>query len=78
MLITKEEAEAKVMVFLPVMIEMEAMGHNPVDLMFNEKPASMTEIEAVYVAISRAKAKNPEWYAVNSEHVSKLMCSSKE
>ena len=69
MLITREEAEAKVMVFLPVMIELEAMGFDPVDLMFNENPVSIADIEAVYVAIHRAKAKNPKWYAVNAERV---------
>ena len=71
-MISKEEAEAQVMVFLPAMIELEVMGYNPVDLMFNEKPPSIEEIEAVYVAMQRIKTKYPKCYAVMVEGNRKL------
>ncbi len=59
------------MVFLPVMMELEAMGYNPVELMFRETPVSITEIEAVYVAIAKAKTKYPKCYAVTAEQILK-------
>ena len=72
-----EKAKAQVMVFLPVMKELEAMGHNPVELMFGEKPAGVVEFEAIYVAIQKAKTKYPKWYAATTEHLVKLMAKLK-
>lgn len=57
-----QEIKAKVMVFLPVMIEIEKMGHNPVKLMFEQPTIELMEI--VYRALTVCKTKYPEWYSV--------------
>lgn len=54
----KEQIEA----WLPLMIEIEAMGHNPVKLMFGQVTIEITEI--IYRALTICKTKYPEWYSV--------------
>jgi len=63
----------RIIVFLPVMIELEMMGYNPVEIMFGEGKPTMNEVEACYIAQVRAKEKHPGWYEVVSSHVSKMM-----
>jgi len=60
-----------ILAFLPVMKELELMGHNPVKVVFGGG-MNITEIEACYVAIGRAKVKYPKWYKVVSEWINKI------
>ncbi len=56
------DIETKIKAWLPVMKEIEAMGHNPVKLMFGLLSIETTEI--VYRALMICKTKYPEWYSV--------------
>lgn len=58
-----------VLAFLPVMIELEAMGLNPVKVMFSSEPLTMEIIEKCYIAITKTKLKYPEWYKVMSKWI---------
>jgi len=59
----------QVRIFLPVMMELENMGFNPIDILFSSKKLIVEEIEACYVAITKTKEKYPEWYAVVSKAI---------
>lgn len=63
----------RILTFLPVMKEVEAMGHNPVEMMFGDGFPTMEEVEIGYVALSRAKEKYPEWYKVVGKWINKQM-----
>ena len=63
-----------VLAFLPVMKELELMGCNPLEFFMGD--LTIEQIETKYVAISRAKAKFPEWYKVVSKFISKVMSCS--
>ncbi len=65
------EAEQKILIFLPVMKELELMGLNPVKVMFSSR--TFEETEKTYVAIGRAREKYPDWYAIVSRWMNKLM-----
>ena len=62
-------------IWLPVMKELERLGHDPVQLLFNTKIEDLTmkQIEDSYIAISSCKDKYPEWYGVVSDFVDKRM-----
>lgn len=51
--------------WLPLMIEVEEMGHNPVKSMF--EPLNIEIIEITYRALTVCKKKYPEWYSVMAE-----------
>lgn len=51
--------------FLPVMKEIEKMGHNPVKFMF--EPLTIESTEIIYRALAVCKTKYPEWYSVMAE-----------
>lgn len=68
MLRTCEEHKARVIVFLPVMIEIEKMGYNPVQIMFGGRDQLTTKItEVIYRALTLCKTKYPKWYAATSK-----------
>jgi len=48
--------------WLPLMIEIEQMGHNPVRLMF--EPLTIEIIEITNRALVVCKTKYPEWYSI--------------
>ncbi len=62
----------QIMMFLPIMKELEMMGHNPVEVMFGPRP-TMDVIEDCYVAQHRAAEKYPEWHEVVAEWIDKRM-----
>ncbi len=59
-----------VMTFLPVMKELELMGHNPIPYFVRNLPVEM--IETKYVALTRAKKKYPKWYKVVSSFIDEV------
>lgn len=63
------EKKRKILLWMPVMKELEAMGYNPVRHMFVRHELTMKEIEDTYVAIRNAEAKYPKWNKVISEYV---------
>jgi hypothetical protein len=67
-----QEYKNHILAFLPVMIELEAMGWNPVKVAFCGE-LKMDEIEAVYVALNRAGKKYPKWKNVISAWMAKRM-----
>jgi hypothetical protein len=71
-----DNAKANILIFLPAMKELEAMGYDPVKVMTG-KP-SFVEIEATYVALTRAKAKYPQWYKEVSAETDKMMINLKK
>jgi hypothetical protein len=48
--------------WLPLMIEIEQVGHNPVKLMCG--PITIEATEIIYRALTVCKTKYPEWYSV--------------
>jgi hypothetical protein len=54
--------EILIQAWLPVMKEIERMGHNPVRLMF--EPSTVKTAEIVYRALTVCKKKYPKWYSV--------------
>lgn len=62
-----------ILAFMPVMIELEAMGLNPVEVMFSPKSLTIEIIEKCYVAIMRAKEKYPKWSKVMDRWIAKRM-----
>lgn len=72
-----DEAKNRVLAFLPVMIELENAGFNPVKVMFSGN-LQMDEIEETYKAINRAKKKFPKWYKAASQYVGQIMKKVKE
>lgn len=63
-----EEHKARIMVFLPVMTEIEKMGYNPIQIMFGNKIRPPIKImEVVYRALTLCKTKYPKWYAMTSK-----------
>ena len=64
-----EQQKARILTFLPVMKELEATGFNPVEIMFKPGLPTINKIKAVYVAISKAKVKYPDWYKEVSKHL---------
>ena len=65
--------ENKILAFLPVMIELENMGHDPVKVMFGDDDLSIDIIGDCYVALTRAKSKHPEWFKTVGSHISNIM-----
>jgi len=65
--------ERHILIWLPVMKELEHMGYDPIELLFGRGHPNMKEVEASYKAISICKKKYPEWYEVVSEYIDKLM-----
>ena len=61
----------KILIFLPVMKELEIMGYNPIENMSGEQ--TMDKLEKRYVALTAAKRKYPKWYKEVSYWVNKLM-----
>lgn len=59
--------QQRIIMFLPVMKELESMGYNPLKIMFQE--GSFADIENTYIALTRAKAKYPKWYAIVSKEI---------
>lgn len=70
---TLEDYKTYIMVWLPVMKEIEALGHNPIHMMFED--FSIKKIEICYKAIIAAKEKYPKWYKVVGSFVVKQMKS---
>lgn len=60
-----------ILIFLPVLKELEEMGLNPIEYM-SGKP-TMNKLEKRYMAIMRAKIKYPDWYKEVSGWINKLM-----
>ena len=67
------QTKLKVLAWLPVMIELEKMGVNPVASMFSPHNPNIEEIEAVYVAVNRAKDKDPQWWTVMKKFIAEGM-----
>lgn len=63
----------KLLIFLPVMKEMEELGLNPVNVMFGNEHLSIEIIEKSYIALSRAKKKYPIWYNVVGSYIGKFL-----
>lgn len=61
----------KILIFLPIMKELEAMGLNPIKIIFGKR--SFEDAENCYIAIAKTKKKYPNWYKEVSEYVNKLM-----
>lgn len=61
----EKQFKARILAWLPVMIEEEKMGINPVLLML-KAPDEITieEVEMTYKAITVCKVKYPKWYSV--------------
>ena len=59
-----ERAKNRILAFLPVMIEIEKAGYDPVKIMFSKMLPTMDEIEAIYKALVACKIKYPKWYSV--------------
>lgn len=70
-----QEPKNHIHTWLPVMKELEAMGHNPVEVIFGTKSLTMEVIEDCYVALHRATKKYPEWNKVVSDWIDKRMLS---
>ena len=70
---TTEEGKIHIEIFLPVMKELEAMGYNPVEVMFGDGSLPMNTIEACYVALNRAKARYPKWHKEVSKWINGIM-----
>ena len=68
-----EKYKSHILLWLPVMKEMELMGYNPVKFLFGGGALNMVDIENSYIAIQHAKIKYPEWYKVVSTAVDKCM-----
>ena len=64
-----ERQKLHMLKFLPLMHEIDAMGHNPVEVLFGE--ITVEAMEVVYVAWERMKTKNPQWYKSIRDHVAK-------
>jgi len=60
-----------ILAFLPVMNELEVMGHNPMEYFVPDM--TIEQIETKYVAIGRAKEKYPDWYKTVSGFINKVM-----
>lgn len=67
-----QEDKNRILSFMPVMLELEAMGRNPVEDLFAPS-FDMELVESCYVALNRAKEKYPAWDAVISKWISKRM-----
>ena len=62
-----QEYKDRVMAWLPIMMDLELMGVDPVKEMFQE-PMTIESIERSYVALSRCKDKYPKWYGLMNEY----------
>ena len=63
-----QEMKIKIEAFLPLMKEIEAMGHNPVEMILIPiDQVTLKTTEIVYQALTRCKEKYPEWYSVMSK-----------